>query len=184
MQDLNLSKYTEDHVYFTMQYYPVGDRPLGVASSENFMPIDDFKALIESAMPKGVSWNTGNVWTSMFGLSTDKIAKVNQKITRGGIELVTTYKEGPLYMPTSYEVSLKGVADFSKEDMAVLTNAFDFVMAQVCGVPGRGVNTKASLVIATPNAEIHGQHLTVICDALYPPILDDDCRDVLVLSIK
>lgn len=181
MQNLNFAEHGNDPVTVKAMYAAVGDNK--VALGEFQIEAIEFRELINAAMPKGVLWKSGEIWTCMFGYSVDKRASIDKKITRGGVELAVSYVTGPLYEPDSYQLSLLGSADLDEEGMKFVRNQLDYTIKQVC-IVGKMANLRANCVFAKPGSTVAGNHLTVIADANAQSItLHDSCRDVTILYV-
>lgn len=181
MQNLNFAEHGNDPITIKAMYATVGDNK--VALGEFQIEAIEFRELINAAMPKGVLWKSGEIWTCMFGYSVDKRASIDKKITRGGVELVVSYITGPLYEPDSYQLSLLGSADLDEEGMKFVRNQLDYTIKQVC-IVGKMTNLRANCVFAKPGSAVAGNHLTVIADANAQSItLHDSCRDVTILYV-
>lgn len=181
MQNLNFAEHGNEPVTIKAVYAAVGDNK--VALGEFQIEAIEFRELINAAMPKGVLWKSGEIWTCMFGYSVDKRTSIDKKITRGGVELAVSYIAGPLYESDSYQLSLLGGADLDEEGMKFMRNQLDYAVRQIC-VAEKTPNLRANCIFAKPSSTIIGNHLTVIADANAQSItLHDSCRDVTVLYV-
>lgn len=181
MQNLNFAEHGNSPINVKAVYAAVGNNK--VELNEFQLDPIEFHELINAAVPKGVLWKSGDIWTCMFGYSVDKCANIDKKITRGGVELAVNYVTGPLYEPDSYQLSLLGSADLDEEGMKFVRNQLDYTIKQICMV-GKMANLRANCIFAKPGIVVAGSHLTVIADANAPLItLHDSCRDVMILYV-